>query len=112
MATLISALWPVQGVVAQWTTRLTTDQKIPGSTPGSLELFSVFTVFTVFSLLEQQCYTALFAKTAFIRVSSHGSIVVSIPACHAGDPGSIPGNGVRSSRAGHPRQGSNLRPIA
>ncbi|URD97262.1 hypothetical protein MUK42_36925, partial [Musa troglodytarum] len=22
------------------------------------------------------------------------SIVVSIPACHAGDPGSIPGNGV------------------
>ena len=23
-----------------------------------------------------------------------GSIVVSIPACHAGDPGSIPGRGV------------------
>ncbi len=29
----------VSGVVAQWTTRLTTDQKIPGSTPGSLEFF-------------------------------------------------------------------------
>ncbi|URE18752.1 hypothetical protein MUK42_05455, partial [Musa troglodytarum] len=25
--------------------------------------------------------------------SSRCSIVVSIPACHAGDPGSIPGNG-------------------
>ncbi|URE15568.1 hypothetical protein MUK42_04231, partial [Musa troglodytarum] len=25
---------------------------------------------------------------------SRCSIVVSIPACHAGDPGSIPGNGV------------------
>ena len=27
---------------------------------------------------------------------SRCSIVVSIPACHAGDPGSIPGNGVFS----------------
>ena len=27
-------------------------------------------------------------------VISRCSIVVSIPACHAGDPGSIPGNGV------------------
>ena len=26
-----------------------------------------------------------------------GSIVVSIPACHAGDPGSIPGRGVFSA---------------
>ena len=26
--------------------------------------------------------------------NSRCSIVVSIPACHAGDPGSIPGNGV------------------
>ncbi|URD74719.1 hypothetical protein MUK42_34979, partial [Musa troglodytarum] len=26
------------------------------------------------------------------------SIVVSIPACHAGDPGSIPGNGVFTVR--------------
>jgi hypothetical protein len=26
--------------------------------------------------------------------SIQGSIVVSIPACHAGDPGSIPGLGV------------------
>ena len=25
--------------MAQWTTRLTTDQKIPGSTPGSLDIF-------------------------------------------------------------------------
>ena len=27
------------------------------------------------------------------RRQSRCSIVVSIPACHAGDPGSIPGNG-------------------
>ena len=27
-------------------------------------------------------------------ISIQGSIVVSIPACHAGDPGSIPGLGV------------------
>ena len=27
------------GPVAQWITRLTTDQKIPGSTPGRLEYF-------------------------------------------------------------------------
>ena len=30
-----------------------------------------------------------------------GSIVVSIPACHAGDPGSIPGRGAISSQLGH-----------
>ena len=28
-----------------------------------------------------------------IATKSRCSIVVSIPACHAGDPGSIPGNG-------------------
>ena len=28
------------------------------------------------------------------KATSRCSIVVSIPACHAGDPGSIPGNGV------------------
>ena len=28
-----------------------------------------------------------------LRHASRCSIVVSIPACHAGDPGSIPGNG-------------------
>ena len=27
-------------------------------------------------------------------ITFRGSIVVSIPACHAGDPGSIPGSGV------------------
>jgi hypothetical protein len=29
-----------------------------------------------------------------MKQQSRCSIVVSIPACHAGDPGSIPGNGV------------------
>ena len=28
--------------MAQWITRLTTDQKIPGSTPGRLEIFESF----------------------------------------------------------------------
>ncbi len=28
------------GFVAQWITRLTTDQEIPGSTPGKLELLA------------------------------------------------------------------------
>ena len=28
------------------------------------------------------------------KATGRCSIVVSIPACHAGDPGSIPGNGV------------------
>ena len=35
---LIQHCHGARGVVAQWTTRLTTDQKIPGSTPGSLEV--------------------------------------------------------------------------
>ena len=30
---------------------------------------------------------------ALYHFKSRGSIVVSIPACHAGDPGSIPGRG-------------------
>ena len=30
----------------------------------------------------------------FLNMYILGSIVVSIPACHAGDPGSIPGRGV------------------
>jgi hypothetical protein len=37
---------------------------------------------------------SLFIKVSLICLStSRCSIVVSIPACHAGDPGSIPGNG-------------------
>ena len=33
------------GPVAQWITRLTTDQKIPGSNPGSFDVFLVFFCF-------------------------------------------------------------------
>ena len=29
----------INGLVAPWITRLTTDQKIPGSNPGELEIF-------------------------------------------------------------------------
>ena len=31
-----------QGLVAQWITRLTTDQKIPGSNPGKVGFFKSF----------------------------------------------------------------------
>ena len=31
-----------QGLVAQWITRLTTDQKIPGSNPGKVAIFFFF----------------------------------------------------------------------
>ena len=37
-----------QGLVAQWITRLTTDQKIPGSNPGKVGFFkSFFTIILV-----------------------------------------------------------------
>jgi hypothetical protein len=41
------------------------------------------------------CFSAVFFKNAFgwRNANIRGSIVVSIPACHAGDPGSIPGLG-------------------
>ena len=35
----------------------------------------------------------LLRYTAIVNISIRGSIVASIPACHAGDPGSIPGRG-------------------
>jgi hypothetical protein len=38
----------VKGPVAQWITRLTTDQKIPGSTPGRLEVTFLFLIFCLF----------------------------------------------------------------
>lgn len=34
-----------------------------------------------------------------VNVTSRRSIVVSIPACHAGDPGSIPGGGAFALQA-------------
>ena len=34
-----------QGLVAQWITRLTTDQKIPGSNPGKVGFFKSFFTF-------------------------------------------------------------------
>ena len=36
----------------------------------------------------------MYSKWALIFEQIRDSIVVSIPACHAGDPGSIPGRGV------------------
>ena len=32
----------MKGLVAQWITRLTTDQKIPGSNPGKVAFFFFF----------------------------------------------------------------------
>ena len=31
----------MKGLVAQWITRLTTDQKIPGSNPGKVEFLNI-----------------------------------------------------------------------
>ena len=38
----------VTGLVAQWITRLTTDQKIPGSNPGKVGFFSSLASFHSF----------------------------------------------------------------
>ena len=38
------------GLVAQWTTRLTTDQEIPGSTPGRLGFVSLQIVHIFFNI--------------------------------------------------------------
>ena len=37
----------VGGLVAQWITRLTTDQKIPGSNPGKLDITFSFQVYLI-----------------------------------------------------------------
>ena len=37
----------IAGPVAQWITRLTTDQKIPGSNPGRFGAFAIMCTFTV-----------------------------------------------------------------
>ena len=43
--------------------------------------------------LKSECYLVRIKRTLITKSRSRCSIVVSIPACHAGDPGSIPGNG-------------------
>ena len=35
----------IAGPVAQWITRLTTDQKIPGSNPGKVVILIIFSLF-------------------------------------------------------------------
>ena len=40
------------GLVAQWITRLTTDQKIPGSNPGELDIFFHDSIFIFVSLTQ------------------------------------------------------------
>ena len=51
------------GLVAQWMTRLTTDQKIPGSNPGKLVLFLfsltdlLFTKLFQSWILELHCFS-------------------------------------------------------
>ena len=48
-----------------------------------------------FSYFVSGCFSMVFFKNASVSEQNkfRGSIVVSIPACHAGDPGSIPGLG-------------------
>ena len=58
------------GSIAQWTERRSTEPEVPGSTPGRIGL--------------SQC----------MPTGCRHSIVAIIPACHAGDRGSIPRDGV------------------
>ncbi|CAK9191569.1 unnamed protein product [Sphagnum troendelagicum] len=43
--------------------------------------------------MSSKCYYTLVCIVSNPENQSRCSIVVSIPACHAGDPGSIPGSG-------------------
>ena len=67
--------------VAQWIARLPPKEKVVGSTPTSDAFFLKLLFFGL-------------CVVPWLRSTFRGSIVVSIPACHAGDPGSIPGSGV------------------
>ena len=83
----------------------------PGSTPGWRILFFFVPTTTIKNItkqpiggiepptfrLQSECSTTKLNRLRphFIPFQTfRGSIVVSIPACHAGDPGSIPGLGV------------------
>ena len=57
-----------QGLVAQWITRLTTDQKIPGSNPGKVEFF--FISFFTFILAQKKRYGQCGDRTRDLRVIS------------------------------------------
>ena len=56
-----------QGLVAQWITRLTTDQKIPGSNPGKVDFFKSF--FTLI-LAKKKSYGQCGDRTRDLRVIS------------------------------------------
>ena len=57
-----------QGLVAQWITRLTTDQKIPGSNPGKVEFF--FISFFTFIPAQKKRYGQCGDRTRDLRVIS------------------------------------------
>ena len=59
----------------------------PGSIPGQGTNFFIFSFFSDFP------YRRNLAISLSTAISSHGSIVVSIPRCGRGDPGSTPGRG-------------------
>ena len=54
------------GPVAQWITRLTTDQKIPGSNPGRFDCFILFSVYVAFSNLQNGHLIWVLNERAFV----------------------------------------------
>ena len=46
---MIIFIIPSGGLVAQWITRLPTEQKIPGSSPGKIDIFFVIILFLIIS---------------------------------------------------------------
>ena len=79
------------------------DSSDPGSNPGR-----TYTFFS-FQLYYQQCKINFKSVNSRLLPGTHQSddnnircsTVVSIPACHAGDPGSIPGAGAFLSDTSH-----------
>ena len=64
-------------------------REAPGSIPG----FSIITFLEMCRALTQQLNSGVIKSLHTTYVDILGSIVVSIPACHAGDRGSIPRRG-------------------
>ena len=64
-------------------------REAPGSIPG----FSIITFLETRISLSVQLTNTIISKNSTNIVDILGSIVVSIPACHAGDRGSIPRRG-------------------
>jgi hypothetical protein len=76
-------------VIAQLGERETEDLEVPGSIPGHGILFTDYVRDRQLNGASSVC-----TRHSIVLAEFRDSIVVSISACHADDPGSIPGRGV------------------